>query len=95
LVGPQRGRADDGNGNGAAGGQGELRGWRCHVDVDVSISAFFFWDCFFVDTVYKVSMFFHGNPLDLTYQESGICGFVTFFFNGIFFLKKNKELIGF
>lgn len=39
--------------------------------------------------------FFHGNPLDLTYQESGICGFVTVFFNGIFFLKKNKELIGF
>ena len=39
--------------------------------------------------------FFHGNPLDLTYQESGNCGFVTFFFNGIYLFKKNKELIGF
>ena len=45
---------------------------------------------------YKVSMFFfHRNPLDLTYQESGNCGFVTFFFNGIYLFQKNKELIGF
>jgi hypothetical protein len=35
--------------------------------------------------------FFHGNPLDLTYQESGICGFVTVFLMEYFFLKKIRS----
>jgi hypothetical protein len=60
--------------------------------IDFSV---FFLGLFFVDTVYKVSMFFSWESFGFDISRIWNLWICHGFFNGIFFFKKNKELIGF